>query len=192
MKNVRNMLAVVLAATLTIILLLWATGGSTPRPPAPVTPQPAAAPAPLTAPAPATSDPRGDAAATATGPIGADIAHYYFDVVGHDAAEFRALLERADMIFEQTPPPERPRLRVVLVLHGPDVEYFDLRQRERYPGLLELAARLDALGVFDFKVCTVSAEQRELDADALPAFVELVPYAPEEIARLEAAGFVRL
>jgi intracellular sulfur oxidation DsrE/DsrF family protein len=190
MKNVRNLLAVVLAATLTVILLLWATRGSDPAPTPPAPTVPAgpvdAAPAGMSAASPPAPAPP---AATAAGD---NVARYYFDVVGHDAAEFQALLKRAEMIFEETPPAERPRLRVVLVLHGPDIEFFDLRNRARYPGLIERAARLDAAGVFDFKVCTVSAERRALAADQLPDFVELVPYAPDEIARLEQAGFVRL
>ncbi|MGE0486079.1 MAG: DsrE family protein [Gammaproteobacteria bacterium] len=182
----RNLLAVVLATTLTIILLLWATGDDAPRP---TPPTPAPAPG-TTAIDTATGDTRETTSMVV--PPGDNVARYYFDVVGHDAAEFQALLERAEMIFEETPPAERPRLSVVLVLHGPDVEFFDLRNRERYPGLIERAARLDAAGVFDFKVCTVSAERRALAADQLPDFVELVPYAPDEIARLEQAGFVRL
>ena len=45
--------------------------------------------------------------------------------------------------------------------------------------------------MFDFKVCTVSANRLGLDIDDVPPFIEFVPYGPSEISELENAGFVR-
>ena len=57
-------------------------------------------------------------------PAPASEAKLYFDVIGHSTDEFFALLDRAHMIYEETPIAERASLKVVLVLHGPDIDFF--------------------------------------------------------------------
>ena len=117
---------------------------------------------------------------------------FYFDIIGHSAAEFRALLDRARTIYNETPTPDRDALEIVLVLHGPDIDFFEQKNYAKYQNIVELAAQLDAFGVFDFKMCAASAADLGLAESDVPAFIEFVPYGPEEIARLETSGFVQI
>jgi len=179
MKFTRNSLIVVIATVLTMLVLLWLATPATVTPPRAATPpEDGAAGSPRASDA-ALEPPRGGA-------------RYYFDVTSHDAGEFRALLERAAEIYAATPAPERDALEVVLVIHGPDIEYLAAANRERYADIIELAGELEAHGVFDFKMCASAARQRGIAPADLPPFVELVPWAPDEFLRLEQAGYVRL
>ena len=117
---------------------------------------------------------------------------FYFDVVGHSADDFHKLLQHAHMIYQESPAAERVALEVVLVLRGPDIEFFDGANYTQYQNIVDLAAILDALGVFDFKMCAASAAGLGLAAEQVPPFIEFVPYGPAEIDRLKGAGYVRL
>ncbi|MEQ8232590.1 MAG: DsrE family protein [Gammaproteobacteria bacterium] len=181
MKNARNSLVLVSVATATALLAAW-LGTSNPRnsdaeAPAAAFRQPAAA-------LPADALPAPERRPVAAG--------YYFDVTGHSADELRALLERAAAVHAATPavPGEPPA--VVLVLHGPDVEYFARHNAARHGDIVARAAALDAAGVLDFKMCAATAARRGIDASEVPPFIELVPWAGDEIERLQQAGYVRL
>ena len=198
MNSAQKSLVVVLAAAITVLLLLFLIS------PAPVQQPPDRAGAKTADPVTETVVENATDTMPTSAPAGAprnmdltteprsDKGKYFFDVVGHDEQQFQALLERAYMIYEQTPSGEREALEVVLVLHGPDVMFFDLRNQGKHDEILDLAEKLDAYGVFDFKMCTVSAQTRGIGADNLPAFIELVPYGPREISRLEEEGFMRM
>ncbi len=116
----------------------------------------------------------------------------YFDVHGHSSDEFSALLDRAHAIYNETPTTERAALEVVLVLHGPDIDFFAEKNYAKYRDIVDLSAKLDAFGVFDFKMCAASAASLGLAESEVPPFIEFVLYGPEEIERLEAAGFVQI
>ena len=174
------MLTVSLFTVLTVILLLVLA-----RPPGEVAPTtvepvpaaaPEAAPSVVLKPAPAAETER----------------KFLFDVSGHSADEFRALLLRAQKIYEESDPDARSNLEVVMVLHGPDIQFFAADRVEDYGDIVDLAAKLDAFGVFDFKLCAATASRLGVSESEVPAFVEFVPYGPQEVNRLEAAGFVRL
>ncbi len=180
MKFTRNSLIVVLATVLTVLVLLWLAKPGIATPPRVDAPSGGAAATP-----PRVSD-------AALEPPRDDGARYYFDVASHDASEFRALLERAAEIYAATPAPQRDALEVVLVIHGPDIEYLATANSARYGDIIELARELEAHGVFDFKMCASAARQRGIAPADLPPFVELVPWAPDEFERLERAGYVRL
>ena len=96
------------------------------------------------------------------------------------------------MIYEDTPVAERANLKVVLVLHGPDIDFFSSRNYSKYQNIVDLAAKLDAFDVFDFKMCATSAASFGLEESEVPPFVEFVPYGPDEIEQLKSAGFVQL
>ncbi|MEQ8660186.1 MAG: DsrE family protein, partial [Gammaproteobacteria bacterium] len=145
-------------------------------------------PAPLAA----GQSPGETARAMDSGERGERAPHYYFDVTGHSAEELRALLARAAAIHAAAPPGQRSALDIVLVLHGPDVEYFATRNAGRYGDIVARAGALDAAGVLDFKMCAVAAERRGITAGDIPPFIEMVPWANGEIERLEQAGYVRL
>jgi len=118
--------------------------------------------------------------------------YYLFDVHGHSAEEVAALLNRAKDTFDQLSSDLQATARIAMVLHGPDVAFFSSENYDQYKSLVDLAAEVDAFGFLDIKVCTASARSRGLDADKFPPFIELVPYGPVKIRRLESAGYVQL
>lgn len=210
MSTAYKSLVLVIACVATILALLFAsappdTPRNEPEAGAPSTDAPRSAPAPgaeaainetggpampaLATPVPAAPSPTSP---PPTNPAPAEAGKFYFDVIGHSPDEFHALLERANTIFEATPEDERQSLEVVLVLHGPDIEFFATSNYGEYRDIVDLAAKLDALDVFDFRMCAASAASLGLDEGDVPAFIEFVPYGPTEIRRLEDAGFVQL
>ncbi len=179
MKSAARFLTLTVFAVVTILVLLYLA--------APEKPHRFKAPTPQTTPDQSAASP------VDTGPAGRDATgKYYFDVSNHSAEEFRALLERAYAIYEQTPPAARAALEVIMVRHGPDIAYFANHNYAEHQDIVDLAAKLDAFGVFDFKVCTVAANRLGIDAEQVPPFIEFVPYGPGELERLREAGFVRL
>ena len=174
MKTAAKTLVITVCAALTVLMLLAAL-------------TPPSRDSTATAPPPPAAAALNTAASESTGP-----GKYYFDLVHHSPEEFTALMERAHAIYEQTPVDQRERLSIVLVIHGPDIDFFRRENYARHQSLVDSAARLDAFGVFDFKVCARTAAQRGISEADVPEFVEFVPYGPDEINDLKDRGYMSL
>jgi intracellular sulfur oxidation DsrE/DsrF family protein len=96
------------------------------------------------------------------------------------------------MIYEQSEDVAHAELEVVMALHGSDIPFFATNETGKYDDIVDLAAKLDAFGVFDFKLCAATASRLEVAESEVPAFIEFVPYGPQEIDRLKEAGFINL
>jgi intracellular sulfur oxidation DsrE/DsrF family protein len=100
----------------------------------------------------------------------------------HSAAELAGILRRADVLFsERGFEPGEP---VVFVLHGAEGRVF---LRQSYPqnkSLVDLAARLSALGVVDIKVCETWMGGQNIERAQLLPFVGTVANGPEETLEL--------
>ena len=122
---------------------------------------------------------------------GAGKTHYLFDLVEHEPDQIKQLLKRAESISE-TAKITNKESRIAMVIHGPDIEFFDKNNYNENKELIDLAARLDASNIIDFKVCQVTADSRGIKESSFPSFMEIVPFAPDEIDRLENEGYVEL
>jgi intracellular sulfur oxidation DsrE/DsrF family protein len=111
------------------------------------------------------------------------------DVSVHSLDELRLLLDRAEELAMR-PQPQGETPGVVLVLHGPEVEYFAISNYSRYRDVVDQAARLDAFDVVDVKICRSMMERLGVGVDDIPAFIEQVPYGPDEVERLVREGYV--
>lgn len=111
------------------------------------------------------------------------------DVSVHSLDELRVLLDRAEELATR-PQPQGDRAGVVLVLHGPEVEFFAISNYSRYKDIVDQAARLDAFEVVDVKICQSMLDQLNVDQEDIPAFIEQVPYGPGEVERLVREGYV--
>lgn len=118
--------------------------------------------------------------------------HYYFDVNNHTKEEVLSLLKRAQEIYESLEATERESLKIAMVLHGPDLQYFAKHSYEDNKDLVDTAANLEANGFIDLKVCAISARSHGVENDGFPAFIETVPYGPGEIRELEKQGYTKL
>lgn len=117
---------------------------------------------------------------------------YFFNVKGHTKEQVESLLLRALEIYEAMPAEGRETLEIAMVLHGPDTQYFAKKNYSENKNLVDLAAKLEASGFVDLKVCAVSAKSQGIDDDGFPSFIEIVPYGPQAIENLKQAGFTEI
>ena len=116
---------------------------------------------------------------------------YLFDVSDHSIEELEAILVRAEEV-SQAHPEDFEDLEIVMVIHGPDIDWFTHQNHEHNRQLIDLAARLDAYDIIDMKVCEKTMQIRGVEQDDLPAFIEPVPYGPIEIKQRISAGYINL
>ncbi|HHJ13056.1 MAG TPA: hypothetical protein ENJ79_01580 [Gammaproteobacteria bacterium] len=112
---------------------------------------------------------------------------YYADVSVHTEKELELLFDRVEAVLDRPRGEGEPPL-VSLVLHGPEVEFFALKNYPRYKSLVDRAARLAALGAVDLAICQTRMRQYGIGPDEVPAFLRQVPYGPGEIERLRGLG----
>lgn len=120
-----------------------------------------------------------------------DNTQYLFDVSDHSPEELEALLNRAEEIREMHAE-GYDDLDIVLILHGPDINIFRQENYIRHKPLVDLAAKLDAFEIIDMKICETSMSSMGIQRSEVPAFIESVPFAPDEIRRLGNEGYIRL
>jgi intracellular sulfur oxidation DsrE/DsrF family protein len=116
-------------------------------------------------------------------------AGFVADISLHTEAELETLLGRVEQLLE------RPRKSgeaplVALVLHGPEVEFFALKNYPQYRLVVDHAAKLAALGAVDISICQTQMRTRGIGVDEVPGFLRQVPYGPEEVQRLLDSGYV--
>jgi len=116
---------------------------------------------------------------------------YLFDVSDHTLKELQALLERAEEITQSTTD-NYDKLEIVMILHGPDIDWFKQENYERNKHMVDLAARLDANEIIDLKVCETTMSSLGVERDEIPPFIESVPYAPDEMKRLLQEDYINL
>ena len=111
------------------------------------------------------------------------------DITVHTIDELRVLFDRAEQLA-LAPQPPGGEASVVLVLHGPEVEFFSISNYDKYKDIVDQAARLDAFDVVDVKICQTMMEIRGIPRDDIPAFIEQVPLGTVEVERLVREGYV--
>lgn len=111
------------------------------------------------------------------------------DISVHTIEELRVVLDRAEQLA-MAPRPEGEQDSVVLVLHGPEVEFFAIGNYGEYRDIVDQAARLDAFDVVDVRICDTMLGEYGLGPDDIPSFIERVPFGPGEVERLQREGYV--
>lgn len=129
------------------------------------------------------------AAGNGAGEMGTAARGTVLDVSVHSLEELQLLLDRAEELAMR-PQPQGENAGVVLVLHGPEVEYFAISNYPRYKDIVDKAARLDAFDVVDVKICQTMMKRLGVSQDDIPAFIEQVPYGPGEVERLVREGYI--
>jgi len=116
---------------------------------------------------------------------------YLFDITNHTVEELRVLLQRAEEIG-QSEKADYDQLRIVMILHGPDIEWFTQKNYENNRQLVDLAKRVDSFEIIDMKVCETAMTKRGVSREEVPDFIESVPYSPDEMKRLLREGYINL
>jgi len=118
-------------------------------------------------------------------------AKYAVDVVLHSREEILELLRNTDRVALR-PKPEGIKPTIALVLHGPEVDFFAIKNYQEYKDVVDLAAKLDAYRHVEIKMCQTMMRKRGLKNDDIPGFIDLVPYGPGELQRLLKNGYTYL
>jgi hypothetical protein len=116
---------------------------------------------------------------------------YLFDISEHSIEDLQSLLQRAEEIT-QAGTEDLEDLEIVMILHGPDINWFTLENYNDNKELVDLAKRLDTFDIIDLKVCETAMESLDINQNQIPTFIEPVPYAPNEIKRLSDDGYTHL
>ena len=111
------------------------------------------------------------------------------DITVHTIDELKVLFDRAEELA-LAPQPPGSEASVVLVLHGPEVEFFAISNYNKYKDIVDQAARLDAFDVVDVKICQTMMEISGIPRDDIPAFIEQVPLGSAEVEKLVREGYV--
>ncbi|MFQ3324926.1 MAG: intracellular sulfur oxidation DsrE/DsrF family protein [Pseudomonadales bacterium] len=109
---------------------------------------------------------------------------YLANIELHTTAELLDVLQRSEMLFDDGDLPQQSP--VAVILHGAEARAFLREDYSQNKPLVNLAARLTALGAVDIQVCEVWMGSQSLDAKKLQPFVGIVPYGPSETRRLVA------
>jgi len=73
---------------------------------------------------------------------------------------------------------------VSIVVHGPEVSIFQRQNYESNKNIVDLAARLSALGVLDINVCETRLNSFGANKESVYPFVGTVLFGPSEVNRL--------
>lgn len=131
------------------------------------------------------------ACATTAQEISLESPTYVAAIELHTSAELFSVLERADQLLMDGVAPQSEPATVTFVLHGAEVISL-LRQNYRQnKTMVDLAARLSALGVVEIMACETWMGGNGVAGEDLQPFVKTVSYGSEEIRRLvEEEGYL--
>lgn len=116
---------------------------------------------------------------------------YMFNITLHTPEEIEGMLNRAEMLSQTTRNLKRSA-GIALVLHGPEIEVFARANYKKYRNIVDKAAKLDGDSVIEIKICKTQMDNMNIREDDLPAFIEIVPYGPDEEKRLKREGYIDL
>lgn len=111
-----------------------------------------------------------------------------YDVAQNDPKEFNVLLDRIsglDAEYSHDP----FDASIVVVLHGPELKFFDTRNFSKYEELVRRAQSLSVGTAISFRVCQRSADNQGIAPENLHGFLQLVPMGDAEIVKLQQQGY---
>ena len=79
--------------------------------------------------------------------------------------------------------------KIVIVLHGHEIDYFATKNYPKHKALMERAQSLTVGGIIEFRMCRVAAEGRGYQPKDIHGFVSMVPMGDAEIVRLQHEGY---
>jgi len=74
---------------------------------------------------------------------------------------------------------------IVLVLHGPELNFFAIKNYPKHKALMKRAQSLVESETLKIKMCKIAAEGQGYSAKDIHGFVEMIPMGDAEIIRLQ-------
>ena len=107
-----------------------------------------------------------------------------YDVNAETVEHFEGVLSRASYLstitgadpFDQS---------IVLVLHGPEIAFFGIKNHNKHKELIQRAHSLVDSEVLSIRMCKVAAEAMGYNPEDIHGFVEMIPMGDAEIIRLQ-------
>ena len=107
-----------------------------------------------------------------------------YDVNAETVEDFEGVLSRASYLstitgadpFDQS---------IVLVLHGPEIALFGIKNHGKHKELMQRAHSLVDSEVLTIRMCKVAAEAMGYQPEDIHGFVEMIPMGDAEIIRLQ-------
>jgi intracellular sulfur oxidation DsrE/DsrF family protein len=111
-----------------------------------------------------------------------------YDVAVKSVAQLENVLDRASYLsaLNDADPFDS---KIVIVLHGDEINFFAIRNVEKYRELMLRAQSLTVGGIIDIRMCRVSAHRRGFEPQDIHGFITMVPMADAEIIDLQKQGF---
>jgi intracellular sulfur oxidation DsrE/DsrF family protein len=113
---------------------------------------------------------------------------YLARIQAHTPLELTEILTRLDTLLQQEQgyPSSQP---LALVLHGEEAKAFLRENYGEHRELVDMAARLDAFNAVDIQICETWLRTESIPKSQLPAFVDTVPYGPDQEEALIEQGY---
>ncbi len=102
----------------------------------------------------------------------------------HTTAELHSVLQRADQLLMDGIALQSDPATVTFILHGPEVRGLLRKNYRQNKAMVDLAARLSALGVVEIMACETWMGGNSVAPEDLQPFVGTLSYGPAEIRRL--------
>jgi hypothetical protein len=107
-----------------------------------------------------------------------------YDVHVSTVKEVESVLDRASYLstitgadpFDQS---------IVLVLHGPELSFFSVKNYDKYKELMQRAQSLVQSEAITIKMCKIAAQSQGFSTEDIHGFIEMVPMGDAEIIRLQ-------
>lgn len=107
-----------------------------------------------------------------------------YDVAVSSVEKVESVLDRASYLSQITGADPFDS-SIVLVLHGPEIQYFARKNYEQYKDLVQRAQSLTVGDVIKIKMCKIAAAGQGFKPDDIHGFIEMVPMGDAEIIRLQ-------
>lgn len=107
-----------------------------------------------------------------------------YDVQVKTVSKMEGVLDRASYLSKITGADPFDQ-SIVLVLHGPELNFFAIKNYHKYEELMKRAQSLVESETLKIKMCKIAAEGQGYKPKDIHGFVEIVPMGDAEIIRLQ-------
>jgi len=111
-----------------------------------------------------------------------------YDTAVNTVAALSSVLDRASYL-SQINGADPFDNKIMIVLHGGEIDYFGIKNYPKYKALMDRAQSLTVGGIIEFRMCKIAAEGRGFQPKDIHGFVSMVPMGDAEIVRLQHEGY---
>ena len=107
-----------------------------------------------------------------------------YDVAVNSVEKVTSVLDRASYLSKITGADPFDS-SIILVLHGSEIDYFAIKNYEKYKALMQRAQSLVESEVLKIRMCRIAAQGHGYEPEDIHGFIEMVPMGDAEIIRLQ-------